>query len=413
MGGRRFLPVLIVMLGLAAVACAGASSSASVQPTPTPTPKGWDFVPATVRVGWDNTDFSKHTVSYLEIYSGGPGRDGVTPIDAPKFVEVADSPEYMEDNDPVIGLEIDGEAKAYPLAILDRHEIVNDDLAGVPVTVTFCPLCNSAIVFDRRVSDRVLDFGTTGFLRKSDLIMWDRQTESWWQQITGEAVVGELTGAKLKFIPAPVVSWADFRDAFPNGRLMSRDTGFYASIYDYPLYAGYDIGEFSDSDERDGDGSPPVAGEEKPFLFFGEIDPRLEAMERVAGIALDGQSVAYPFALLRERPVINDSVGGNELVIFYAGGTLTTFAGGLAQGRSVGSTAVYEPFVNGKELTFKAQGGQIVDEETGSQWNMLGRAVSGSLEGSQLAPVLHGNHFWFAWAAFNPDTIARMAEDLG
>ena len=404
---RKFLPVLIVMLGLAAVACTGASSSAATQPTPTPTPKGWDFVPSTIRVGWDNTDFSKHTVSYLEIYSGGPGRDVVSPIDSPKFVEVASLPEYMEDNDPVISLQIDGEAKAYPLAILDRHEIVNDDLGGVPVTVTFCPLCNTAIVFDRRVGDRVLDFGTTGYLRKSDLIMWDRQTESWWQQITGEAVVGELTGNQLKFIPAPVVSWADFRQAFPNGRLMSRDTGFIASIYDYPLYKGYDIGEFISIDPSSG-----FSGEEKPFLFFGETDPRLEAMERVVGITVNDQSVAYPFALLSEHPAVNDSVGGKDLVIFYTGGTLTPFAAGRTQSRAVGSTAVYEPFVDGKKMTFKVHGDQIVDEQTGSRWNMLGQAVSGPLQGSQLSAVLHANHFWFAWAAFNPDTVVRTAEDV-
>ena len=113
----------------------------------------------------------------------------------------------------MVTLEINGDSKAYPVAILMWHEIVNDEVGGVPVTVTFCPLCNIAIVFYRRIGDVAYDFGTSRNLRKSDLVIWDRQTESWWQQITGEAIVGELTGMKLTTIPAPMVSWSDFKEA--------------------------------------------------------------------------------------------------------------------------------------------------------------------------------------------------------
>ena len=155
-----------------------------------------DKVPPFLTFGWD-TDFSRHSVPYTEIQSGGPGRDGVPPIDNPKYIDVATPPDYMTDADPVISLEINGDARAYPLAILISHEIVNDEVGGVPVSVTYCPLRNTAIVLDRRVNGRVLDFGTSGNLRNSDLVMWDRQTQSWWQQITGEAIVDELTGTKL------------------------------------------------------------------------------------------------------------------------------------------------------------------------------------------------------------------------
>ena len=356
---------------------------------PTGTPGPADAPPRLLTLGWA-TDFSKHSVPFSEIMSGGPPRDGIPPIDNPKYIDVADPPEYMKDNAPVISVDINGDARAYPLDILISHEIVNDEIGGVPVTVTYCPLCNTAIVFDRRVDDRVLDFGTSGNLRMSDLVMWDRQTESWWQQITGEAIVGELTGTALTFIPAPVLSWSTFKDGFPDGKVLSRDTGFFRN-YDSPPYGGYDnLGS-------------------TPFLFRGDIDSRLDAMERVVTISVDGVAVAYPFGALAEQPVVNDSVNGQDVVVFYAGGTLSAFAGrGFSENRTVGSSAVYDPRVDGRKLTFKVESDIIVDEETGSKWDILGRAVEGPLAGSQLEPVLHANHFWFSWAAFNPETEVRI-----
>ena len=364
------------------------TTEATAEPTSTPVPAAQlpeePQLSTYMTFGW-KTDFSKHSVPLNEIISGGPRRDGIPPIDNPKFLEVADPPDYMVDDEPVISLELNGEAKAYPLTILMSHEIVNDDVGGVPVSVTYCPLCNTAIVFDRRVDGAVLDFGTSGNLRNSDLVMWDRQTESWWQQITGEAIVGELTGTKLTFIPAPVISWAQFYSAFPHGKLLSRDTGFSINYNRTPYY-GYD------------------EAYNYPFLFTGLADKRLPLIERVVGITVENQQIAYPFSVLQDNPVVNDSIGGQEFVVLYVGGTLSPFIGDNLTKRPVGSTAVYEPFVNGQKLTFEVQEDVIVDRETGSRWNILGQAVEGPLEGDQLAPVLHGNHFWFAWAAFNPDT---------
>ena len=414
---RRILPVSIGLAVLAAVACTGGDSSALEEPSPkqtkavatqtaeligqaTPMPESPtstilldDPAPRYLTFGW-KTDFSRHSVPYREIMRGGPPRDGIPPIDNPKFETVADPPDYMNDADPVISLDINGEAIAYPLAILISHEIVNDEVGGIPVSVTYCPLCNTAIVFDRRVNGRILDFGTSGNLRKSDLVMWDRQTESWWQQITGEAIVGELTGTKLNFIPAPVVSWGEFAMAFPEGKLLSRDTGF-SRNYDDPPYSGYDDLYSS------------------PFLISSGIDLRLLPMERVVGLSIEGENVAYSFTRLQEYPVINDSINGQDLVVLYVGGTLSPFASSRhASNMAVGATAVYEPFVDGQKLTFTVQNDVIVDEETGSKWNILGQAVEGPLEGSQLNPVVHGNHFWFAWADFNPDTAVWTPEDL-
>ena len=164
-----------------------------------------DSVPHFWKIEFPKTDFTKHSVPYGEIFSGGPPKDGIPSIDEPEFV-LAGLHGKLEDTEPVVGLVLNGEAKAYPLRILTWHEIVNDEIGGIPVTVTYCPLCNSAVVFDRRVGDKVLDFGTTGRLRNSDLVMYDRQTESWWQQFLGEAIVGEMTGARLEMLPSRIES---------------------------------------------------------------------------------------------------------------------------------------------------------------------------------------------------------------
>ena len=174
--------------------------------------------------GW-KTDFSRHSVPYSEVFSGGVPRDGIPPIDDPKFTTPEQANGWLGEQEPVIAFELNGDARAYSLQILTWHEIVNDLVGDVPVAVTFCPLCNSAIVFDRRLEGIVYDFGVSGNLRNSDLIMWDRQTESWWQQFTGEAIVGELAGKRLTFIPASIISWADFKAANPEGKVLSRDTG--------------------------------------------------------------------------------------------------------------------------------------------------------------------------------------------
>ena len=284
----------------------------------------------------------------------------------------------MRDAEPVIAIAIDGEAKAYPLGMLIRHEIVNDVLGGIPIAVTYCPLCNTALVFDRRVGGRVLDFGTSGNLRRSDLVMWDWQTQSWWQQITGEAIVGDLTGTRLTVLPAQALSFSDFREAYPEGLVLSRETGIYpAGAYEIAPYAGYD---------RDGG---------QPFLFSGEVDPRLPALERFLTIDIAGEAVAYPSSGLRQTPVIDDTVGGRAIVVLSTGGTLSPFAGTTAAPkRPVGSTGVFDPVADGLSLTFTASDGVIIDEQTGSAWNIQGEALSGPLAGTRLAPVVHGNHFW-------------------
>lgn len=334
-----------------------------------------------------STDFSKHTVPYTEILSGGPPKDGIPAIDEPKFVSVNEADSWLEPVEPVILIQVGDEARAYPLQILIWHEIVNDTVAGLPLTVTFCPLCNTAIAFERTLDGRIMDFGTTGRLRYSNLIMYDRQTETWWQQANGEAIAGELTGEQLKFYPAAIIAWAEFKSAYPDGTVLSQETGF-VRPYSRNPYAGYD------------DVNNP------PFLYRGPETPAvLPPVARVLTVDLNGEAAAYPYDVLREVQVINDSVGGQPVAVFWAPGTASALdAGSVAGGRDVGSANAYSRLVDGKELHFTVGDGQIVDQETNSEWNLLGQAVSGEMAGLQLEPVVAINHFWFSWAAFKPET---------
>lgn len=332
------------------------------------------------------TDFKKHSVPLSEIFSGGPPKDGIPAIDKPAFDSVAAADKWLKPKEPVILFERNGDVRAYPLQILIWHEIVNDKVGGVPATITFCPLCNTAIAFDRRLDGRVLDFGTTGNLRFSDLVMYDRQTESWWQQITGEAIVGELTGKRLTYLPAQIISWETFKSNFPQGKVLNRDTGHYRSYGRNP-YVGYDNIESS------------------PFLYSGPRDSRLRPMERVVTVSTGKEDVVYPFSVLEKVRVVNDSVGGTPIVVIFEKGVTSALDGSsIPDSRDIGTAAVFGRTLEGKVLTFKLAGEKVTDTQTGSIWTILGTATAGSLMGKRLTPVISGHHFWFSWAVFKPKT---------
>ena len=337
------------------------------------------------------TDFNNRTVDLNEIITV-LSRDRITPVDDPLFALASDAPDYMRPREPVIAVKINGDARAYPLAILMWQEIVNDTVGGEPVTITFCPLCNTAIAFERTLEGHELTFGTSGNLRNSDLVMWDRQTQSWWQQITGEAIVGQLAGKTLKQVPSPIIAWETFQTEYPDGKVLLRvvnSAGREIREYDSPPYEGYD------------------SVDTNPFLFDGEVDGRLPANVRVLTIKSDGESVAYPWPFLKESKVINDTVGGQELVAFFDDGTLSAFLDNSFREQASGSSTVFNRVLDGQALTFTLGESGITDEETGSVWSIIGKAVSGPLEGKALEQVVHQNHFWFAWAVFEPDTEVR------
>jgi Protein of unknown function (DUF3179) len=348
-----------------------------------PDPEGGDRPPFSTS-GWD-TDFSNHSVLLDEFVGGGPPKDGIPSIDNPEFVSVDDGDRFLDPREPVAVVEVDGDVRAYPIQILIWHEIVNDEIGGEPVAVTYCPLCNSTVAFSRVVDGEPVEFGTTGMLRASDLVMYDRATESWWQQITAEAVVGERTGTTLDVLPSQILSWEELRRVHPDAQVLSRDTGFERDYGSSP-YGGYD----RDLDSR-------------PFLLEGEPDRSLPPKERVAAVRTDESAVVYPFSGLREEAPVNDQLDGEPIVVFFDPDVASALDSPLVSaGRDVGAAAVFERTVRGRELEFEpgAGAGTFRDLETGSTWDMSGRATAGPLEGSHLEQVPHDDEFWFAVAAF-------------
>jgi hypothetical protein len=264
------------------------------------------------REAWPKTDFSRHSVDLGEILHGGPPKDGIPSIDDPKFVAVGESSGVGE-TEPVISLDIAGDRRAYPLQVLIWHEIVNDTVGGVPVAVTYCPLCNSSVVFERRVDGRALEFGVTGNLRNSDLVMYDRQTESWWQQFTGEAIVGEMAGQTLRMRPSRVEPLASFRARAPDGKLLvPRDAR--ARPYGMNPYDGYD--------SRD-----------RPILFRGPLPDDIAPLAYVVRVGDD----AWPLDLLRARKEI---AFGDLRLRWRPGQNSALDAPDIVEGRDIGSVVV-------------------------------------------------------------------------
>lgn len=392
---RRLSLLLAGWLAACAPASAGAPPTPTVsgaRPTakaasPAPTPFPAAPIPAGAASEF-TTDFTRSSVSLEEILSGGPPKDGIPALDAPRFVSVAEADAWLQAREPVVLVAAGGVTRAYPLQILTWHEIVNDVVGGVPLTVTFCPLCNTAIAFERTVAGQVLDFGATGRLRYSNLIMYDRQTETWWQQATGEAIVGALTGAQLTLHPAAIVAWADFKAAAPAGEVLSRETGF-DRAYGVNPYTGYD------------------AIDNRPWLYQGPETPgRLPPMARVLTLVLNGAAAAYPYDVLKQWRAVNDKVGGVDVAVFWQPGAASALdAAALAEGREVGAALAFESRLDGRWLSFRYVEGRLIDNETGSTWTALGAATAGALAGRQLTPAASAvNHFWFSWAAFRPET---------
>ncbi|MEX2541413.1 MAG: DUF3179 domain-containing protein [Trueperaceae bacterium] len=382
-------------------------------------------------------DLENATIPTDQIFSGGPPPQGIPAIGfaglegvagstpAPQFIAQEEAADWLAEVEPVIVVTLNGETKAYPLQILTWHEIANDEIGGVPVAVTFCPLCNSALAFDRRVpaapgaggteddaeqndtgtedagaavaepadqDTETVTFGVSGLLYLSNLLMFDDSTNTLWSQLIGEGVVGTYAGQELTRYPAQIISFEEFRDAFPDARVMSRQTGFSRSYGSNP-YAGYD-----DAD------SPP-------FLFRGDVDGRLPPKARVVTIDAE-EPAAYPFELLESERVVHDEVAGSEIVVFWAPGTASALdARQISTSTDIGAVAAFERSIGDRVLTFDWDGEAFVDQETGTRWNILGHGLEGPLAGEELEPVVHDNTLWFAWAAFRPETrIYRGSE---
>jgi hypothetical protein len=392
---RRLLAI-IATLGIVLAACSDADETRAVDGglrADDPAAPGADGLPVgpSALTDIDADEFPEPLVDIDRILSGGPPPDGIPPIDDPQYTPASEV-DFLDDVEPVLVVEVDGEVKVFPVQIMTWHEIVNDTIGGVPVTVSYCPLCNSAITYDRRIDteagEAVLDFGTSGLLFNSALVMYDRQTESLWSHFTGEAVVGVLTGTELETYPTSTVGWADALAAHPDAPVLNRDTGFDRAYGQNP-YTGYDDVNTS------------------PFLFDGETDGRLAAKERVIGIESGDDAVAVRTEQLGLHDVADVELGDEQLTVWRAPGTSSALdTAAIEAGRDIGATGVFERTVDGQLLTFSPaeEGDLFVDAETGSTWDILGRATGGPLAGTELTAVEHVDTFWFAWAAFLPDT---------
>ena len=324
--------------------------------------------------------FPEALVDRNQIVSGGPPADGIRSIDDPTFAPVAEV-DWLEDNEPVLTLTIGDDVRAYPYQIMIWHEIVNDTFGDRPVVVTYCPLCNSGVAFDRVLDGRVLDFGTSGALYRSALVMYDRQTESFWTHFDGRAVIGDLIGTSLDLIPLASVSWKDFREAHPDGLVLGPASS--PRPYGRNPYGAYDQGD------------NPLPG-----FFTGEVDERAPAMGRVVGLQVDDAEVAVSLDRLSRDGVVHLSVEGRPVVVWHLPGTASALnAPRVADGDDVGATGAFFT-----DLRFERNGQHFVDDRTGSTWNILGMATDGELAGTTLDPVIHLDTFWFAWSSYHPDT---------
>lgn len=381
---KRIATLLAPALFFAATVTAQQFPRGAEPPTPTAQlPESFVDQSSPLNTGSFATDFSRATISYVDVVAGGPPKDGIPAVDRPRFTTIRDAREWIEDRESVFLVEVAGEARIYPIQILMWHEIVNDTVGGLPLTITYCPLCNTGVTFVRRYDGRTLDFGVSGRLRFSNMLMYDRQTESWWQQATGRAVAGEYAGGRLARYPMVMLGFEEARSNWPAATVLSRNTG-HNRAYGRNPYRGYDTSD-------------------RPFLYRGPtIDERFDPMTRVVMVEVEGEQAPFAYPDLAAEGFAQQQVGGKSIVLFFDPETASPLdSDTVAGGRDVGTANAFFARYQGGELTFRSVRAAVYrDLETGSRWNAGGRAVSGELTGTQLEPAETVQHFWFSYVAF-------------
>ena len=323
----------------------------------------------------------KHIVPLDQIVNGGPPPDGIPSIDNPKFVTVQEAGNFLSDSDLVLGININCDIRVYPLLILVWHEIVNDNVGGVPVAITYCPLCFTSQVFNRTLDNNgkgilMLQFGTSGKLYNSNLVMYDRTSKSLWSQALGEGIVGKYAGQKLQRIPFDIAYWKDWTQAYPNSKILSKDTGF-SRPYGADPYGD----DYYTSDQ----------------LYFpvSNRDPRMSLKEKVIGFEYgeEQDTIAYRLQQIESSKVINDKINGKSIALFSMHPAMVR---------------AFSRLVDGNVLDFQynanSNNNKIIDKQTGSEWNFEGMAITGAMKGKQLLRLPFDEGFWFEWAAFHPKT---------
>ncbi len=307
----------------------------------------------------------KHIVPLDQIVSGGPPTDGIPSIDNPKFVSVADASKFLQDSDLVLVVSLNGETRAYPLLILVWHEIVNDQLGGVPVAVTYCPLCFTAQVFNRTIDGKaVVEFGTSGKLYNNNLVMYDRLGGSLLSQALGEGIVGTHAGENLARIQFDLAYWKDWKQLYPKSMVLSTDTGFTRP---------YGVDPYDDYYTND-----------QLYFPISNIDKRMGLKEIVVGLDIGGQYKAYLLHQIESNKVINDKINNKLIALFSLYPRMVR---------------LFNPLIDGQTLDFQynASTSKITDKQTGSEWNFDGIAVNGQMQGKQLIRIPFDEGFWFEW----------------
>lgn len=314
---------------------------------------------------------TRYLVHPSRLRQGCPGgTDCIPSIDDPKF-QSADQADWLTEEDLVIGVEINGDVRAYPLRILNVHEIVNDEVGGRPIAVTYCPLCRSGLVFDRRIDGTTLSFGVSGKLLNANLVMYDRQTETYWSQLNGSAIVGPLVPHQLMILPNTITTWGNWRDSHPETKVLSRRTGIYhQSNYGANPYAGY-------------------ANSDRVGFGVDTVDDRLHPKTIVYGVTIGNTSRAYPETTVTDADVINDVVGGVPVAI--------------VENQADGGIRVFVRTVDNETLRFSIEDDKLVDQ-TGARWYFNGTALTGPHEGTSLKRLNSHGIYWFAWSKFHPKT---------
>ena len=379
--------IIVISIVVAAVITISRTNSINSSPfsNTTPSSKG-NVISSSFLIGQSNAqkqeEQQKHIVPFDQIFSGGPPPDGIPSIDNPKFMNVQDAANFISDSDLVLGLNINGDTRAYPLLILVWHEIINDKVGGVPVAITYCPLCFTNQVFNRTLNSHgqerivVLQFGTSGKLYNNNLVMYDRTSKSLWSQALGQAIVGKYAGQKLQRIPFDIAYWKDWKQLYPNSKVLSKDTGF-SRPYGVDPYGGYYTSN-------------------QLYFPVSNHDNRLGLKEKIIGLddsrggAGKEQYKAYKLQQIETQKVINDEINGKPVTLFSLHPAMVR--------------AYDRIIVGGKVLEFESSNNKITDKQTGSEWNFDGEAVNGILKGKHLTRLPFDEGFWFEWVAFHPQT---------
>ncbi len=309
-----------------------------------------------------------------EVFDGGPGKDGIPALTEPKFIVPA-SFDYLVDEDLVLGFVVGDEVRAYPHAILDWHEIINDKVEDVNIAVTYCPLTGTGIGWNREINGTVTTFGVSGLLYNSNLIPYDREIDSNWSQMRMDCVEGELQGTKIETIALVETTWKTWQAMYPSTTIVSPKTGYDRDYGRYP-YGGYKI--------LDDYLLFPVANE----------DDRLPNKERVHAVVLSSNARIYPLSAFGEQvTVIQEKLRGNDIVV-------------VGNGADNFVTSYFSDPGDGTLLTFAPVQDQypvvMMDHEECNNWDVFGRAVSGPRKGTQLRHARSFMGYWFSFAAFYP-----------